>query len=101
MLYVSIGRNVGDTPMTQIRWAFFVEAVTSAMSLYEDLPSPDTVAHGVSNWDGMEEDTAVFVWFEKHSGLRENTVLKLAEIAKEYGQEAIAYTVAPTSFVEA
>lgn len=100
MLYVSIGRNVGDVPMGDSDWHNFVDTVTNVVVNCERVSAPDTKAFGESNWAGMREETCVLVWFDKNSELRGDTIGHLTEVARMYGQEAIAYTVAPTSFVE-
>lgn len=98
MLYVALGRNVGDVPMSNDDWTNFVGTVSNVVQNCELLPSPDTVAYGNSNFNGDDEETCVLVWFDKNSKLLGDTIGALTEVAEIYGQEAIAYTVAPTEF---
>lgn len=101
MLYVALGRNVGDEPMSDTDWFRFRKRVVDTIGNWENIPDPDTSAWGNSTWAGDFEETAVYIWFEKMSPLSNETLVALADIAKAFGQEAIAYTVAPTWFVEA
>jgi hypothetical protein len=100
MLYVAIGRNVGDVPMEEEEFGFFRNEVFNLIKENEGLGSADTVAYGNSSWGDILEETCVMVWFDKVSPISRDTEEKLAVIAGRYGQDAIAYTVAPTYFVE-
>lgn len=107
MLYVAIGRNVGDKPMSGRDWELFRAEVIRAVregSGGRILPNPNTIAFGHSEWNGVSEETAVFVWFDYPTvagiGLDNIVVQKLKKIAKHFGQEAIAYTISETQFVE-
>lgn len=98
MLYVALGRNIGDIPMADNYWANFVETVTNVIQNCELLPKPDTVAYGESNFNGDGEETCVLVWFDKNSNLLGDTIGALTQVAEIYEQESIAYTVAVTEF---
>lgn len=98
MLYVAIGRNVGDVPMDNITWSTFRELVEECVIVGENLFPADTLAFGESRYGDMSEETAVLVWFDKMSTLKSETVEALTYYAKEYGQECIAWSVAPTNF---
>jgi hypothetical protein len=101
MLYIAIGRNVGESPMPEDRWVMFRESVEDIVLMGEGLKYPDTRAVGESNFEGMPEETAVFVWFDKSDDLREITVQALGELSRKFGQESIAWTVAgETRFTE-
>ena len=100
MLYVALGRNVGSEPMSEPTWRQFIVGVSNTIQYCEDLELPDTKALGTSNYAGMSEETCVLVWFDKVSTLSEQCLIALERIAVEYGQEAIAWTVADTKFIE-
>lgn len=100
MLYVSVGRNVGDVPMGDSDWHNFVDTVSNVVVNYERVSNPDTKAFGVSNWGGVSEETCVMVWFDICSELRGETIGELTEVARMYGQEAIAWSVSETNFTE-
>jgi hypothetical protein len=100
MLYISLGRNVGDEPMADDVWRDFRIAVEETIMDNETLVTADTYAPGTSNWNGDAEDTLVLVWFDKMSPLRQVTVKQLESIAKEFKQEAIAWAVAEPKFVK-
>jgi hypothetical protein len=100
MLYVALGRNVGDKPMATAVWNNFVANVTQDIEECEGLAMPDTVAYGKSRYGSMLEETCVLVWFDKNSSLRLLTEQVLSTTAIEFGQESIAWSVSVTEFVE-
>jgi len=100
MLYVSIGRNVGEVPMSDDDWRKFRIAVEECIMDNERPVTADTYAPGHSRWGDMNEECLVLVWFDIAQKLSDKTVGLLAEIATEFGQEAIAWAVADTQFIE-
>lgn len=99
MLYVALGRNVGDVPMVDETWLKFQEDVENCVTLGERLGHADTRAVGESNFGGMPEETFVLVWFDKNSPLRFEVVEALSYYAEVYGQESIAWSVSETQFI--
>jgi hypothetical protein len=97
MLYVSIGRNVGQTPMGDDRWEEFRLDVRHAIG--KQLGAPDTVAFGESHYGGDPEQTCVMVWFDLIGTLDGSVLDDLAILAGHYGQESIAWSVAETNFI--
>lgn len=95
MLYIAIGRNAGKFPMTTEDWGNFQYQVRGAIS--SSYGSPDTVAHGVSSYEDMPEDTCVFVWFDVND-LSAHLEIRLGAIAKYFGQDSIAWSVSETRF---
>ena len=92
---VSIGRNVGELPMDEDRWATFRGKVLAAVRAY----TGEIYFYGVGNglYEGKVEEsfTAIGetiddVW------LTSKFVAKMTEVAKEYEQEAIAITIGDT-----
>jgi hypothetical protein len=100
MLYIALGRNVGENPMGHDTWIQFAESVENVVMMGERLTYADTWATGESRYDDMPEETGIFVWFDKNSDLGQDTKDALAGLAKQYGQEAIAYSVSVTNFIE-
>lgn len=100
MLYVALGRNVGSEPMNAHTWRDYRSEVQRVIETGEHLPEPDTIASGMSNYVGMSEETCVLVWFDKMSPLSAYTVEKLRGIATVFHQEAIAYSISETLFIE-
>jgi hypothetical protein len=94
MLYVALGRNVGDEPMPEEEFGFMRNEVVGLFG------SPDTVAYGNSSWAGDVEETCVLVWFDRLAVLSQDEVRRLGDIARAYEQEAIAYSVSVPEFVE-
>lgn len=101
MLYLAIGRNVEDTPMSLQDWVSFRTDVQTVMFDCERQVDADTKALGESNFGGMPEETFVLVWFDINQDLSEVTKRELSKVARKYGQESIAYSVSVTNFVEA
>lgn len=93
---VSIGRNVGDVPLSDEHWLAFQDEVRHALSmgtLYVD------AAHSRGEWLGVAEDSATFVAddFTPYSvGLVSDA---LAVIGGRYGQDAVAVTTGETTLV--
>lgn len=99
MLYVALGRNVDDVPMSTQAWEQFRVDVCDAIFEYETFTDPDTVAYGESRYGLMREETCVLVWFDRGQNLSVVTRQHLREIAVKYGQECIAYSVSDTQYV--
>lgn len=100
MLYVSIGRNVGEVPMDDDAWRSFRIAVEECIMDSERAVVADTYAPGTSRWGDMNEECLVLVWFDIAQQLSDKTQELLAEIATEFKQEAIAWAVVDTQFIE-
>lgn len=101
MLYIAFGKNVGESPMPVSSFIEFAEAVENVVITYEGLTYADTWAEGQSRYGEMREETGVFVWFDKSDDLREITVKALGDVARKFGQESIAWSVAgETRFTE-
>lgn len=99
MLYVALGRNVGDAPMDDVTWSMFVADVVETVRLSERVGQPDTRAFGTSSFEGVEEETCVLVWFDKNT-IHQGTEDALGGMAKFYGQKSIAYSLSKTFFTE-
>lgn len=99
MLYVALGRNVGDVPMSTQAWEQFRLDVCTLIFDFETFTDPDTVAFGESRYGAMKEDTCVLVWFDRGQQLSSETLFNLTKVAVRYGQECIAYSVSDTQYV--
>jgi hypothetical protein len=100
MLYVALGRNVGDVPMSTQAWEQFRLDVCDVIFDHETFTDPDTVAYGESRYGAMKEDTCVLVWFDRGQKPSEETRMMLSKVAVRYGQECIAYSVSDTQYVQ-
>lgn len=99
---VSIGRNVGSTPMVAPQWENFIGRTESAV-----LDVNGTVysrARGRGEWDGGSEDTFILI-ADVAASLVPFLANRLRTLASLYGQDAIGLTVHDDrrgpSFVEA
>jgi hypothetical protein len=98
---LNIGRNEGDTPMSDDRWAAFQRDAVRALALCAggvDL-SIERVAEleamvqthlGLGEWDGVPEDSAhLSVYSER--GVDVKRLTGMAEyLASKYGQDSVA-----------
>lgn len=76
---VSIGRNVGETPMSASRWAQFRAEVAALGDL-------QAVKVGTAEWEGVREDSATLeLLVDDLDAIRP----ELAAIAAKYDQDAV------------
>lgn len=95
VITVTIGRNVGDTPMSLTLWEQFKGDVEADM--LNAIPSDIVERHyGRGVWDGIEEESAKFSLL-RHAkptdAMLDELRAYLSENARHYGQDAIALTV--------
>lgn len=100
MLQVAIGRRIFDTDqnLSDLSWLAFQQDVEESLQARWGKLA-DTKALGVSSFDGVAEDTCIFVWFDVNTidYIVEST---LSMIATRYSQYSIAVTVGETTFIE-
>lgn len=98
---VTIGRNVGTSPLSPESWNEFVSQTREAVKVATD--ELWAVAPYRGSWDGVSEDSAVFYgplkdgdqdWYLR--ALR----TQLANLATYYRQEAIGLSVGVSELVE-
>ena len=93
---VSIGRNVGDKPLSPDRWLAFKYAVRQCLG--EDATVHVDGATSLGEWQGMSEESAT--WVADITPERASVLGRhLAKVALEYGQDAIALTLGETRLV--
>ena len=97
-LTISIGRNMGASVMSLCDWRAFCGMLETFREGYN--VGPDTVATGVSSFNGVEEETAVFQWFDAEP-LTPTERVYLAFIAGKFFQESIAASYSTPEFIEA
>lgn len=101
-MVVSIGRNVGASPhpLSDGDWLDFQDAIEHALF---EVYAPHVYFRGLGEghteqW-GREEVFTLIVQAPHYSDFRENALLALERVRRSYGQEAVAVTEGPTSFV--
>lgn len=101
-LFVSIGRNIGDTPMDTPEWLGFQGEIYENLESTVGAPDVSLVGNGGS-WNDVPEETAVFIVFNPELDEPWVQLLKdyLSSTASFYHQECIALTIGDTAFVEA
>lgn len=91
---VSAGRNVGDTPMDDGRWAMFCEDITLGVNLsgHQVL----FVGTGDGIWEDTVEEAFTIVALTTESSDTDALTRWLADLAPQYRQDAIAITTGET-----
>lgn len=92
---VSIGRNVGSTPLRQHEWDAFTSDVHGTLANYCDTFYV-TAAESVGYWDGIAEDSRTWVAETDSPEAPDALVRTLAIVARLYRQDAIAVTTGTT-----
>lgn len=90
---VTIGRNVGSTPMADDIWEAFRLGVYSALS---SLVHPDHIFayFGQGEWEGVTEDSACVVAVgAQYTSSIARLDSELEDLSERFGQDAIGYTV--------
>jgi hypothetical protein len=92
-IYVTIGRNIGETPMPDMAWNNFRSATSTIVRGYSKVISgimsdPVEFRTDKSHYNGESEESSIFVMFNSVAGgmLRE----RLAELSTVFGQDSIA-----------
>lgn len=94
----TIGRNVGDMPMSDARWSDFILSVKTDMltALDADKLSVIEVSEGVGEWEGVTEPNAT-ITVRRHTQAQDSQVERLrrylSENARHFDQDAIALTI--------
>lgn len=94
---VTIGRNVGDNPMSRESWAKFKSRVQCVIEANGGCILQRPVAgrehDQIGTWDGGSEDAAAFVAYAQDPALRWIR-LGLSELREQFNQDAIGFIVA-------
>jgi hypothetical protein len=92
-VYVTIGRNIGETPMSDMTWNTFRSATAGIVRSYSKVISgimsePVEFRTDKSHHNGESEESSIFVMFNSVAGgmLRE----RLTELGSVFGQHSIA-----------
>lgn len=100
---VTIGRNVGTTPMPERDWAAFQRQVEYALSESLGWGEPYPERHtGVGVWDGVTEESFKVTAFTNYPADPYSVSLlrdRLAVLAGDYNQDAIALTLGESELV--
>lgn len=89
---ITIGRNIGTTPMGATKWAQFGADITQAISNYAIIDGQIFAGSGAGVWAGESEQAqAIIVLADEvnQPALRQD----LASLAKKYGQYAIGCAI--------
>lgn len=95
LVTVSIGRNVGDTPMAEGAWAEFI----SEVSLYVGGITRATARYGpflgTGEWNGVAEDTATLTFITGRPVAPSDLGDILSALSRLFNQDAIAWSYGP------
>jgi hypothetical protein len=89
---VTIGRNIGDSPMSEEEWQDFQASVTSYLS---NLVRPERVFTylGEGEWQGVVEESACILFIgNAYTTAVENVDRVLSVLAKSFNQDAIGWS---------
>lgn len=95
---VTVGRGTGfdgDRMLWAIEWTELQDTVRQALT---DLLSPTSVFGpftGEGEWGGKREECSVVIALSRYPASVKTIDNRLAQIARDYGQEAIAWTHGP------
>ena len=95
---ISIGRGIGDSPMSARKWREFRADVRGALhsaggTLYVDS------AKSIGEWEGVREESATFVAGDIPADNVPALMDHMREFCERYDQDAIAFTVGETYLV--
>lgn len=95
---VSIGRNIGNEPMSDRDWIFFQNDVADVIRREGEMPE---VHSGTGMWDGIRETSVHLTVYREFvtEGMRYAYRQGLARLASHYGQDAIALTISEPELV--
>lgn len=96
---VSIGRNIKNQPMNSQAWDMF-KALTKNI-VYLRCPEIYFIGTGMGYYAGATEESFTIIGGLHEDANMSNMKRELAELAKDFGQECIAVTVADPTFVSA
>jgi len=95
---VSIGRNVGNTPLSDRDWTFFQNDVADVIRREGEMPEIHT---GRGLWAMVWEDSVHLTVYREFvtEGMRYAYREGLSRLASHYGQDAIALTISEPELV--
>ena len=100
---VTIGRNIGDEPMSLTTWETFrdeVENVVTSFTTTEDRFTMDaTTTHG--RYGKTVEESATWIFSADDFNIVNNIRPLLGQLARNYSQECIALVIGQTDRVKA
>lgn len=99
---VTIGRNVGNVPMSDETWDSFQNDVSAA--LYANVANDDSwleTSTGWGEWDGVRETNARLALLAADTSHVDTLRATLATLAAKYGQDAVALAIGESELVGA
>ena len=100
---VTIGRNVGDSPMAEDRWCDFRASIDDALMDSFKIDSLESIEshNGTGEWQGVREDSLkASVLFDSLDALGVQQLReRLAIIRDEFEQDAIALCIGDSELV--
>lgn len=96
-LVVSIGRNVGDEPMSTEEWLLFKHEVRDSMNIASAVVYAE--AEGQGEWEGVGEETCVWIFSVVSDMRKEELRHELADLSDYFQQDAIAWLEGETEFL--
>lgn len=94
---VSVGRNIGSEPMSDSDWLGFRIELEQCLEPFGIL----FAGTGQGSWDGSGEQSHTVICHALAEDEVGQVTSWLADLARSYGQEAIAFTVGATRLIPA
>lgn len=99
---VTIGRNVGSTPMNRKKWSNFIDCVQEVFAAITPDPSWIELHLGSGTWEGVTEDSAKVTLLIGDLNQDDLDYLRvnLRRLARMFKQDAIALVVAESQLIK-
>ncbi len=91
---VTIGRNVGSEPMSDLKWSNFIEDVLKINDLLTEAPLFSDDFDATSKWQDEPEESVIFVWILPRALDQEtlkNVQKHIRKLVRDYSQDAISF----------
>jgi hypothetical protein len=97
---VTLGRNIGSEPMPEWQWDAFTLDVRKALSANTTGPDRFSETHtGTGQWQGVTEESRKITVHAVEVILSEGLRARLWDLARHYGQDAVALTIGETHLI--
>ena len=97
--YVTIGRNIGSTPMSNDEWSQFKVSIDVACRATIGIPM--VISGPGGQWHGESEESAVFIVFEPNMKWAETLKNHLRKDCVSFQQDAIALAFGDSELISA
>lgn len=97
---VTIGRNIGDAPMSMSAWMAFQADIAAALEPMKGENSWTEIHEGVGEWGGVPEESLKFAILNATDAPEESVMDALREACDRYQQDTVALAVGNSVLVQ-